>query len=427
VIGAGAAGLMSAKELADKGKKVLVLEARERAGGRIFTMKEKAGLLEAGAEFIHGRLPLTLGLLEKANANILLVKGNNYIVRNNYLSKGDFFIEGWDDLLAKLKGLKEDISLQEFLDTRFASPGYANLRKSVIEFVEGYDAADISKVSALAIRDEWLADNVSLDFRIKEGYDCLIKYLENEIIVKGGSINYSTIVKEILWSRGNVEVMTNRDICFHAQKVIIAVPIGVLQSSKQPASILFNPPIPPNVYQAIHQIGYGAVIKFVFVFKEPFWLDYFDKNGKHHKLDNPSFIFSNAFIPTWWTQYPSNIPVLTGWIAGKNALKISSWNTQQLLEKAVESISLLFHVSTEWIYEQLLEQKVFNWVADPFTMGGYTYSSIGSAEVRKVLSTPINDTIYFAGEGVYEGPEMGTVEAALVSGKRAADKVTLSI
>ncbi len=87
---------------------------------------------------------------------------------------------------------------------------------------------------------------------------------------------------------------------------------------------------------------------------------------------------------------------------------------------AIQSLAVIFNKSEEELKDNLVAWKVANWTTDPFTLGSYVYDTIESHAARKILSHPINDTIYFAGEYIYEGPVMGTVEAALTSGQETA-------
>src|SRR6267154_6917967 len=85
VIGAGAAGLMAARQLAGAGKKVCLLEAQERTGGRIHTFDNG---LEAGAEFVHGLLPVTFGIIKEADLKAVEVEGQMMRVKNGTWRSG---------------------------------------------------------------------------------------------------------------------------------------------------------------------------------------------------------------------------------------------------------------------------------------------------------------------------------------------------
>src|SRR5688500_17749338 len=150
IVGAGAAGLSAARILSRSGKSVHILEARNRIGGRIQTVNG-AGFsapVEAGAEFMHGDLPSTLALMQEANVSYRAGHGQTWNVVNNHLSKGNFFDEGWTELMDRLQRLEQDMTIGTFLQKYFSDPRYESLVDSVKGFVQGYDAADINKASA---------------------------------------------------------------------------------------------------------------------------------------------------------------------------------------------------------------------------------------------------------------------------------------
>ncbi|HEU4861401.1 MAG TPA: FAD-dependent oxidoreductase, partial [Chitinophagaceae bacterium] len=70
--------------------------------------------------------------------------------------------------------------------------------------------------------------------------------------------------------------------------------------------------------------------------------------------------------------------------------------------------------------------KVINWNVDPYSLGAYAYATLKTSQAIQVVSKPADDTIYFAGEALYEGAEMGTVEAALASGKQTVEQINAS-
>src|SRR3954463_13059502 len=113
VIGAGASGLMAAKELSANSKKVIILEARNYAGGRIDTLPQKhfSQPTEAGAEFIHGNLPLTLQLAKENNIPYTKVEGRMLRRKNGKWQETEEEITGWDEMLDKMNRLEEDTTL----------------------------------------------------------------------------------------------------------------------------------------------------------------------------------------------------------------------------------------------------------------------------------------------------------------------------
>ena len=120
---------------------------------------------------------------------------------------------------------------------------------------------------------------------------------------------------------------------------------------------------------------------------------------------------------------PHHSPVLTGWLGGLAAEAKKDLTNAEILQLSLLSVGNIFKRSIEELNHQLLAFHVVNWTTDPFALGSYAYDMVESHSGRKILNEPIENTIFFAGEYLYEGPAMGTVEAALISGKEAAEKI----
>lgn len=415
IVGAGAAGLSAARILSRAGHSVLILEARSRIGGRIHTLQGEgfSQPVEEGAEFIHGKLPLTEALLKEAKVEAIPGAGRPWQVENNTLSEGDLFHEGWDILIERLNALQSDMTIGDFLEKHLQEPELKSLRESVIQFVEGYDAADVFKASALALREEWDGENIE-GFRPVGGYTQLLDYMLKGVLASGGHLRLSYVVKRIAWIRGRVEVVSVNGEIFEAEKVLVTVPVSVLKSRK----IVFDPPL-VSYGNALEDIEMGSAIKFLFEFEASFW-----EEGKFagRKMEQMSFMFSDAKVPTWWTQLPNKVPLLTGWLAGPSLDKMQR-DDYTLLEDAVESLAYIFNCHVEQIHRLTKASRVVNWKQDPYAGGAYAYTTLKTESALEVLLTPVDQTIFLAGEAYYQGSEMGTVEAALASGEEAARKI----
>lgn len=413
IAGAGASGLMAASVLATH-YHVIVLEARDRAGGRIFPVEGKFSVsAEAGAEFIHGDQPLTQRILQNSGTQTRPFAGRMYRKEEGTTYRdSDGFSDQWDKMINALHELQSDMPIAEFLDTHFAGKAYADLRASVKQFAEGYDAADLDRVSSFALREEWAHQDDDDQMRINGGYNQLIGYLLNAVSMHGGEVLLNAPVTNVKWSAGRVEVAVADGRAFHADQLLITVPLGVLQNN----GIAFTPALPEHE-KAFAGLGFGNVIKFIFELHPLFWNEVVQE-----KYRDFGFIFSDAEVPTWWSQAPDKVPVITGWLSGPAAQTINK-DPEFLFNAAMKSLCYLLDVDRSELDKALVQWHIADWISDPHSLGAYAYATVGSKYLINFLTTPVADTLYFAGEALYVGTAMGTVEAALKSGEAAASKM----
>ncbi len=420
VLGAGAAGLMAAHEFALAGKNVCILEARERIGGRILTINDSnfSTPVEGGAEFVHGDLKLTMSLLKKAEIEYFEVAGSTWQKHNDKLQRQEDFIEDFSEISKFLEQLQRDVSVKTFIEEYLQGEEFEESRFTIKNYVEGYYAADISKASTFSLREE-LSNSGDPQYRIEGGYNKLIDFLHSEISSRGVEVLLQHAVDKISWRKNAVEVYAG-DKKFTSKKVLVTVPIGVLQSE----FIGFSPEI-PFIKEALRVLGYGAVIKIVFEFDEPFWKD--KKNTSGNNLSDVQFIFSGEKIPTWWTQHPKKSAVLTGWLGGPNAQHLSGLTDGELVDTALTTLAHIFNVTTDFLKQMLVTKAVFNWQKDEFSRGAYSYDVVHGDRAKNILSAGVENTIFFAGEGLHQGVEIGTVEAALANGKDTAQRLIATL
>jgi len=419
IVGAGATGLMAAWELVQTGKKVAVIEARDRIGGRIHTATDPNFSIpvELGAEFVHGNLELTQLLLKRANIDTVKSSGDIWQKKADQLQKQEDFIDDYTDLEKKFKELKEDIPVGHFIKDHLREKKYEELRFTLKNYVEGYYAADIDKASTIALCEE-LTTSDDEQFRVEGGYQKLVEFICNQAEQKGCSFCLSTPVQHVSWKENYVEVTTNQQ-SFYSRKILITVSVGVLQKEQ----ITFSPAINEKV-TAAKQLGFGPVIKLIVQFENAFWKNSELTNGKD--LSKLSFLFSDELVPTWWTQHPKETAMITGWLGGPHAQALKDLSEKEILGKGLKSLQAIFNVDLSYLEKNLKGWHVANWTTDIYSFGGYAYEVVNGANFRKIIKQPLLNTLFFAGEAFCDGPEIGTVEAAFISGRETAHQIIAS-
>ena len=394
VVGAGAAGLAAADQLARAGRSVLVVEARDRIGGRCETHRVP-GLpvpVELGAEFVHGRPQTTMELLSKAGIPAVDSTRTQLVAVDGKLQSVNIFTQA--QRVAKKKVTGRDLSFRAFL-ARQRLPRLTRTLATMM--VQGFDAADPRLASAREIIEEWSGGSLGLSQpRPWGGYGALLQSL----ITGEFQVQLQTQVRAIRWKRGSVELrgtFRGEPWSAWAPRAVITLPIGVL------------PSILKEKNAALRKLASGPVVRVAMAFRSAFW-----------EKDHPGVAFFHspqAPFPTFWTPLPMHAPLLTCWAGGPKAARLTGSSEKTLLKHALASVrSVLGDI------DEPRAVLIHDWQADPFARGGYSYVKVGGTGAREELAAPIEDTLYFAGEAT-DVDESGTVGGALASGIRAAKEV----
>jgi monoamine oxidase len=419
IIGAGMAGLAAAETLRQAGQPALVLEARERVGGRVLTAHDLADFpVELGAEWIHGANVITwewVNRLQLATAH--WKKTDDALVR---LQDGRMLTmpearrasTAWDQARSwalDLPPAGEHENFEQYLrrvvgdDEEFL--GY--VRRSFAN-----SAGDsMSRLSARAMLIE-LADydrpahsdpdtDYRTDFRILEGYSVLVDELARQL-----HIRLSTPITEMIWNDQGVTAIAANGEHFHGQHAIITLPVGVLRAG----TLRFDPALPAVKQQALRGLEMGPVMKMVYVFDGIV--------GAAHV----SSIFSRHNPPMWWNvnyqRQQTRCTVWSAFFSGDYAREMLACGESAALAKGLatlrEELGLpdLQPRFARWV----------NWVDDPCTLGGYSVTLPGYEEARQWLAEP-TPPLYWAGEATAGHDACATVSGAIESGLRAAQQI----
>ncbi|GIK40712.1 MAG: amine oxidase [Chloroflexota bacterium] len=416
VVGAGAAGLGAARALEDGGYKVIVLEARSRLGGRVWTDRSwPDAALDMGASWIHGITgnPLT-ELAQKFKAKTMPTDYDSlltYSPQGRPLSDGardklDNRLEHWLNKAAAWgEELDQDISLQSGLDhvlkgQKLSRQEQLELDYAINTTIEHEFAADAAELSL------WYW-NEGKDFRggdviFPGGYDQVLQG-----IAQGLDIRLNHVVQSVEYGRAGVKITTDRDV-FEAERAVITLPLGVLKKG----TVLFVPALPGWKSAAIRRLGMGLLNKAYLRFSQVFWDEEHELLGYIAERKGEWAEWLNIY------KYTGQ-PILLGFNAGQYGRQIEKLSDRELVGAAMKTLRTIYGANIPdpeaWL--------ITRWASDPLAWGSYSYLPPGATEDdRKTLAMPLADRLFFAGEAT-SADYPATVHGALLSGRRTAAEI----
>jgi len=420
VIGAGASGLAAARELSPK-YRVVVLEARDRIGGRVWSDRPWGDVtLDMGASWIHGIRGNPIHTL----AQQLKIETHATSYEKHWLY-GDNGHEYEDPeqaatearakkLLAELRaGRKQalsrgepDISLQAALDRLIAGRPQTPLQLHELNYqlnslVEQEYAADTNELSYLYY--ERGEDFEGQDVLFPHGYGQITRHL-----AEGLKIKLKHQVRRLEWDqKQGVTVATNQGQ-FKAKFAVITLPLGVLQRG----SVEFAPALPAAKQHAISHLGMGLMNKTYLRFPRQFWPPQADWIGM---VSTPKgrwaeYINVARFVPQ---------PILLGFNVATFARRLERHTDEQTIAGMVAALRSMFGRKVP----DPTDAKITRWGSDPFSLGSYSFLKTGSTpQDYDHLAAPVGGRLFFAGEHTNRR-YAATVHGAYLSGLRAARQV----
>jgi len=435
VVGAGAAGLAGAVDLARAGVSVIILEARNRVGGRMFTQRDPVcqAPIELGAEFIHGLPSEIWELLQARNVKIEEVSGEPWCFKKGSLGGCDFFSEV-DDILKKMDDRSPDESFLSFIK-RCCDPKNDPKKQEAYDralaYVTGFNAADPNRVGV-----HWLVQGMRAEeqiegeraFRAANGYQDLLDIFCADLARAGVQIKTELAVNSIRWSQGRAEIEAHQGSesrKFETERVLVTIPLGVMKAAAEDeGAVRFDPVLPRTKSDALTKLEMGKIIRVTLRFKNRFW-DAIPTPGKDRKtLSDMGFLFSDdERLPTWWTTMPRKLPIIIGWAPFRCAERLSGKSESFVVDRCLQTLGRLLNIRIEQITSLLDAAYFHDWQNDPFSRGAYSYGAVGSDGAQEALACPLENTLFFAGEATDTTGHNGTVHGAIASGRRAATEI----
>lgn len=416
IIGAGISGLAAARTLHERGYSPIILEARNRIGGRIWTDRAFAGIpLEFGAEFVHGDNTVTWRYIKEGHLNTTF--GADYTSQGyehpedgilsyeEICKKPDFervFNQLEDEAISAHNPATGDISLREWIKSQNLDP---HAREFALRFIAHQYLAEPENIGVADLgheeRSPYRQDDD--DYCLIDGYDTLVTFMASGLDIRTG-----TPVRTVRRISGGVELHTDTGIV-SGSKVIITIPPSLLAEN----CICFDPPLPSEKRDALRAIRTGHGLKLHLLFNKKFWDPRF------------SVYFSLGNISMWWCPTSSinnpNVHVLTGLVGGLEAVSLSNLTEEGILSRCLQDLARLFGSAEP--YRCFVRGKCISWTEDPWSRGGYTYVPPGAYGVRQTLANPVGTTLFFAGDATVTESNPSTVHGAIGTGLRAAREV----
>jgi monoamine oxidase len=415
IIGAGMAGISAAYHLRLKGIPSLILEGRQRFGGRIWTEHSLGIALDLGAAWIHGWQDNPITALAKLYRirtlpvnldSLALYDRNGRCLSDTELDKiDDLSLQIMDSLMAMRPSVDVMTSMQTGVDHVFIQQHLPDpVRRGILwtlgAEIETEYGANLSQLSL----KYWNQDlnYPGGDRGFPEGYGQIIDSLAEGLCIQ---LNHQVLA--IDFEEKPITIVTNQGT-FRAEHVILTVPLGVLKQEK----IIFRPSLPPQKQAAIRSLGMGLLNKIALRFPFVFWPESVERLGALQDT-------SDTIIEFWNLYYTTQQPVLVGLVGGKLAWLLERLSDQESIARAMQDLHQMFGSDIP----DPVGVKITRWGSDPFTFGSYAHIPVGSRlDACGILAEPIGNALFFAGEATHPVYPF-TVHGAFFSGEREAFRV----
>ncbi|NJM08619.1 FAD-dependent oxidoreductase [Candidatus Gracilibacteria bacterium] len=419
VIGAGVAGLAAARKLRQANISAIVLEARTRVGGRVWTDRSWGYALDLGASWIHGVTNNPLSKLARDWRIATMPTDYEYAVlydtngralsETRQVAIGDQLDALLEAAAARGERRSRDVALQTTLDELLRAENLSPSERRVFDqalnaTIEHEYAADAAQLSL------WHYDSARVfggeDVLFPQGYDQIVRGLARSLDVR-----LDHVVRAVDFSKPEIRVSSSRGV-YSARSVVMTLPLGVLKRG----GLRFTPELPRAKQDAIAQLGMGLLNKVYLRFPRRFWQDEAELIGyiAERKGEWAEWLNIAAY---------SDEPVLLGFNAASYARKLETMSDTQVVAAAMSVLRTIYGSRIPLPEDSLITR----WAADPYALGSYSFVAVGaSGDDYDALADPVDQRLFFAGEATHRDYP-STVHGALLSGERAADEIIATV
>lgn len=401
IIGAGAAGLYAAYQLKCKGIEFEILEASNNIGGRLGRLDGFADYpVDLGAQWLHGKNNVLGDLIKKTGMEISKDRSDMMYWFQQKMQNdvpgdiGDIFKE------------KKDLPDLSFADYAHQN-GYGSEYDFIVEAIAGDQGADASLLSVSEnIREEenWSSGNT--DYKFEQTFFDL--FGQHIIPLVEENVRLNSVVSQINYKNDTITVTDKAGIVHNADKVIISVPITVLQDG----DIDFSPSLPSEKTTAFGKIGMGAGMKVFLKFSEEFY----DENILGGKI---CAAYANEKVGK-----VGNDNVLLAFVMGEQAEALTALGSDQAITQTLlEELDGMYSGQASRFF---VDAHVHDWTSTPYVRGAYSYSKVGIGNARTVAAQSVDDKLFFAGEAMNLNGHHQTVHGAAETGYNQVVKILKS-
>ncbi|CAN1775399.1 Lysine-specific histone demethylase 1 homolog 2 [Linum perenne] len=430
IVGAGLAGLAAARQLMSFGFKVVVLEGRNRPGGRVYTQKigrdGQFAVADIGGSVITGMHANPLGVLarqlsiplHKVRDNCPLYKPNGEPVDKQMDSSVEFTFNKLLDKVMELRqvigGFGNDVPLGLVLERLQQLYGVARTtdERQLLDWhlanLEYANAGCLSDLSATY----WDQD----DPYEMGGDHCFLaggNWRLIKALCQGVPIFYGRIVDAIKYNEDGVSVVVGEQV-FQADMVLCTVPLGVLKKG----SIRFEPELPERKLAAINRLGFGLLNKVAMLFPQVFWgeeLDTFGCLNDHSTKRGEFFLF-------YGNHTVSGGAVLIALVAGEAAQMFEREDPSSLLHRVLDKLRGIYNPKGIEVPDPI-QSICTRWGSDPLSYGSYSHVRVQSSGFDyDVLAESVGGRLFFGGEATTR-QYPATMHGAYISGLREASRI----